>query len=62
MCILGLEYEVALTEYILTICLLISTKVVFNLFYQPIKSLLLGMKSVFRHPRFVNVWSQKKQI
>ena len=35
--------------YPLTLMLLITTIVVFNLFYLPIKSLILGTKCVFKH-------------
>ena len=36
-------------EFILTLCLLITTFVVFTLFYYPIKPLLLGMKWTFKN-------------
>ena len=36
----------------LTLCLIITTIVVFNKFHLPITSLLLGMKRVFKHKEF----------
>ena len=50
------------TLCILTLCLLITTIIIFNLFYQPIKSLSLAKKCVSKHPRFSNVCAQIKQI
>ena len=39
---------------VLTVSLLITTIVVFNLFYLSIKSQLLGMKLVFKHKDQIN--------